>query len=31
MVQKALRLRKPYLIEVMVDPDEDIPLPEMKK
>jgi acetolactate synthase-1/2/3 large subunit len=29
LVQKALRLRKPYLIEVVVDPDEGIPLPEV--
>ncbi|MEN6329220.1 MAG: thiamine pyrophosphate-binding protein [Methanobacteriaceae archaeon] len=28
-VQKALRLKKPYLIEVVVDPDEGIPLPEV--
>lgn len=29
LVQKALRLKKPYLIEIVVDPDEGIPLPEV--
>jgi acetolactate synthase-1/2/3 large subunit len=29
MVQKALRLKRPYLIEVVVDPEEGIPLPEV--
>lgn len=29
VVQKALSLKKPYLIEVVVDPDEGIPLPEV--
>jgi acetolactate synthase-1/2/3 large subunit len=29
LVQKALSLKKPYLIEVVVDPDEEIPLPEV--
>jgi acetolactate synthase-1/2/3 large subunit len=29
LVQKALRLKKPYLIEVVVDPNEGIPLPEV--
>jgi len=28
-VQKALRMKKPYLIEIVVDPDEGIPLPEV--
>lgn len=27
LVQNALNLKKPYFIEVMVDPDEEIPLP----
>lgn len=29
LVQKALRLKRPYLIEVVVDPDEGIPLPKV--
>jgi acetolactate synthase-1/2/3 large subunit len=29
LVQIALRLKKPYLIEVVVDPNEGIPLPEV--
>ncbi len=29
LVQKALRLKKPYLIEIVVDQDEGIPLPEV--
>jgi acetolactate synthase-1/2/3 large subunit len=29
LVQKALRLKKPYLIEIVVDPEEGIPLPEV--
>ena len=30
-VKKALKAKKPYLIEIRVDKEEDIPLPEMSK
>ena len=30
-VYKALSLKKPYLIEIVVDKNEEIPLPEVSK
>jgi acetolactate synthase-1/2/3 large subunit len=31
IVQKALRMKKPYLLELIVDSEEGIPLPEVVK